>query len=472
MATIAPFRGLLYSASRVPDLEPVLAPSHEPLSDERLDALRARGPLGIVHIDQPGPDPEDRARAAAALSQWRRDGVLEQDARPGLYVAALRYRARGMAEKTLLGFFARLLIEGPDSEHVRCTEQPIEDEARNRAELTRALEAHVSPVTGLFEDPRQEISAVMDTVSRRPADRWASEASGLEVRLWRVTDAAAVHALVSGMKSRGIWILEEAHRWAAAREVRDALRAVEKDAPAGSRSHDHALAFLAPLESPGITLTPWHRVIRGTRRFNARSFAGGSAGHIFDVKHFAFEGFDNRAEQVRRRLREAAARGRTSIGLYCGGGEFALYLLRDHQLPDEAAARLPGRLRGIDVAVLDTVLLPLARTVAHTEEDGASLLHFDSVTEAMASVDAGEGSAALLLNPPGLEPLIALSREGLALGPRSTGLLPRVPAGLVIDPLIPADDVHAAPQPMPGPSPVEADEEESAGDQEPETSAS
>ncbi len=472
MSTIAPFRGLLYSASRVPDLEPVLSPAHEPLNDERLDALRARGPLGIVHIDQPGPGPEAHERAGATLSQWRRDGVLEQDPRPGLYVAALRYRARGMAEKTLLGFFARLLIEGPDSEHVRCTERPIDEASRSRARLTRALEANVSPVTGLFEDPGNELSAVMEAVSRRPADRWASEASGLDVRLWRVTDPTAVHALVNGMRARGIWIVEEAHRWAAAREVRDALRALEPDAPAGSRSHDHALAFLAPLESPGITFTPWHRVIRGSRRFNARSFAGGSAGHIFDVKHFAFEGYDNRAEQVRRRLREAAARGRTSVGLYCGGGEFALYLLRDGQIPDEAAAQLPGRLRGIDVAVLDTVLLPLARTVAHAEDNGASLLHFDSVAEAMASVDAGEGSAALLLNPPVRDTLIALSREGLALGPRSTGLLPRVPAGLVIDSLVPADDVHAAPRPMPVPSSPEADEEASGGDKEPEIPAS
>ncbi len=457
MAIIAPFRGLLYSASRVPDLAQVIAPPGDALSDPALASHRAV-PASIVHLDHPeGDAPQRYADAAGTLARWREDGTLEQDDRPSLYLAALRYTSRGMPEKTLRGLFARLRIEDASSPGVRAVEAAAEGLRRERRELTLALRAGISPLVALFSDPGGEVAADLGSPPRRPADLWAADETGLDIQLWRTSDPARMRRLAAGLAARRLWILDGQHLYEAARDVRDRMREEEGGAlPAGSRSYDHVLAFLAPMESPGLTLMPYHRVLKAARRFNARSLAGGMASHLFDVKHFSFEGFDNRAEQIRRRLREAAARGRVAIALYAGGADFSLYLLRTEDQASDPLSALPEKLRGMDVAVLETALLPLVRSIAHTEDEPSAVRHTESAERALAWVDAGEGSAALLINPPSREVLTGLADEGLTMPPRSACVLPRVPAGLVMDPLDPVADVHEIPPDRPEPDGAES----------------
>lgn len=464
MPIVTPFRGLLFSASRVPELERVIAPPAGSLTAEARALLQARSPHHIVHLEPPqgnGPtEPGRPEQAAELLAAWRREGVLEQDIRPAFYVAALKYRARGMPERTLWGVLARMRLgeSATSSPDVRLLEAP--DDAA-RAEILQwalALRTHVAPVLALHSDPGGEVARLLEDIGRRPADRWATDDSGLDLRLWRVADRGLVRSLGVLLEPLPIWIAEGVDRYAASRDLRDRLRSENSSpAPPGTRSYDHALAFLTALESPGLTLAPWHRVLKGARRFNARSLAGGPAAHLFELKHFSFDGFDHRGEQIRRRLREAATRGRIAIAVYAGGADFSLYLLAEHASEGVLAA-LAEPLRKADVAVLEVSLLVWARGIAHVEEGSAAVHLADSVERAMALVDSGDGSAAFLLNAPSREGIAAIAESGLTLPHRSITMLPRVPSGLVLDPLDPVDEVHALPEP-PQPLPSEDDAE-------------
>jgi uncharacterized protein (DUF1015 family) len=357
--------------------------------------------------------------------------------------------------RALWGFLARLRLEEPGAPGVRFIESVDAAVRQELFDTALALRAHVAPVVALHSDAAGEIARVLEDVGRRPADRWATDDAGMELRLWRVADRGVVRALGLALEPLPIWIVEGVDRYAASRDLRDRLRAEDPAAAPGSRTWDHTLAFLTALESPGLTLSAYHRVLKGARRFNARSLGGGPAAHLFEVKHFSFEQYDPRGEQIRRRLREAAGRGRIAIAVYAGGGDFSLYLLTGETSEGPLAA-LPGPLRQVDVSVLDASLLVWARGIAHAEGDAAAVRLADSVEKAMALVDAGEGSAAFLLNAPGRDVITAIADAGLTLPHRSVCLRPRVPAGLVVDPLDPADEVHPLPEP---PEPVPAEDE-------------
>ena len=112
MATVVPFRGLLYNASRIPDLKAVVAPPYDVISSEKAEILRARDVHNIVHADLPAGDPPAKyASAASLLQSWRAAGVIERDGSPAVYVTSQRYSVRGMPERTRWGFFALLRIE-------------------------------------------------------------------------------------------------------------------------------------------------------------------------------------------------------------------------------------------------------------------------------------------------------------------------------------------------------------------------
>jgi uncharacterized protein (DUF1015 family) len=442
---VAPFRGLVFSSSRVPELERAIAPPADTLPEESRASWRARSPHNILHLDAPEGDEAGRhALAAARLADWRRDGVLEQDVRPAFYVAAIKYRARGMPERTLWGFLARLLLDETNASGIRPVEASDTGARQALLESALALRAHATPLVGLYPDAGGDVSRVLETVGRRPADRWAADDAGMDLRLWRVADRGVVRTLGLALRPLPLWIVEGADRYASALDLRDRLLADDPGAPPGSRTWHHTLAFLTGLESPGLTLAPYHRVLKGARRFNARSLGGGPAAQLFDVKHFSFEGYDHRGEQIRRRLREAAARGRTAIAVYGGGADFSLYLLAG-DTSEGVLGALPEPLRKMDVAVLEASLLVWARGMTHAEDDSGAVRLAESVEKAMALVDAGEGSAAFLVNVPGRDALTAIADAGLTLPHRSVCLLPRVPSGLVIDVLDPVDEVHPLP---------------------------
>ena len=75
MAEVRPFRALHYA---VPDLEAVVAPPYDVISDEQRQEFLARDRHNVVHLTL--PDSEEQA--ARDLADWQADGTLVHDAEP------------------------------------------------------------------------------------------------------------------------------------------------------------------------------------------------------------------------------------------------------------------------------------------------------------------------------------------------------------------------------------------------------
>src|SRR5262249_36403372 len=140
MATVAPFRGLLYSPLRVPDLKQVVAPPYDVISPEKDEEYRRRDPHNIAHLILPRPEgDEDRYRHAARLLQsWQREGVLLRDERPCLYVVSQRYTVKGLGERTRFGLIARVLIEDDAAKKILPHERTMDAPRTDRTDLLKA----------------------------------------------------------------------------------------------------------------------------------------------------------------------------------------------------------------------------------------------------------------------------------------------------------------------------------------------
>jgi uncharacterized protein (DUF1015 family) len=448
VASIAAFRGLVYNASRIPDLKPVVAPPYDVISAEKAEELRARDPHNVVHLDLPEGDPPAKyARAAALLAQWREEGVLVRDEAPSLYVTSQRYAVRGMPERTRWGFIGLLRIEEDAAGIVLPHERTMDAPRADRRELIAATRTQISSVFVLYSDPAASISASIDAVAHRPADHWVSDEAGVDTRLWRISDPETLRSVREGLADHRILIADGHHRYAASRDARDRFRASAPGDPPGSRSYDYLMAYFSNLEAPGLTILPYHRVMRGVRGFDSSSLARKVEG-LFDLKRFPFEGFDHRAEQIRRRLREVAERGRLAIGLYAGGAEFALMVLKAGQESSPPFSEIPAPLRVLDVSVLQHGILEGALGItAEAVKAGGLVRYTEEVERAIDWVDAGEGQVAFLLNMPRREQLMAVADAGLQMPQKSTFFYPKVITGLVMNSLDPIDEVAAQPDP-------------------------
>src|SRR5947209_7786699 len=84
MARIRPFRALRYD---VPDLEAVVAPPYDVISEEERAGYLARSPYNVVHLTLPASEEQ----AARDLAAWQEEGVLVRDPEPSYWWLAQDY---------------------------------------------------------------------------------------------------------------------------------------------------------------------------------------------------------------------------------------------------------------------------------------------------------------------------------------------------------------------------------------------
>jgi uncharacterized protein (DUF1015 family) len=110
--------------------------------------------------------------------------------------------------------------------------------------------------------------------------------------------------------------------------------------------------------------------------------------------------------------------------------------LKDQAIADQALADFPGPYRQLDTAVLETLLLkgPLGLTDDDIDhQHGLSYSRTDD--EATAMVTGGEADLAFFLRPSPVRQVQEIAATGVNMPPKSTYFFPKVPTGLLFNPL-------------------------------------
>jgi uncharacterized protein (DUF1015 family) len=95
---------------------------------------------------------------------------------------------------------------------------------------------------------------------------------------------------------------------------------------------------------------------------------------------------------------------------------------------------VPVPLRRLDVVLLHRLVFQDALGLSPAQQAGPD--HLDYVKDEAGLLRGLETAACgVLLNPTRLDQVVDVSRSGLRLPPKSTFFLPKVPTGLVLDPI-------------------------------------
>ncbi len=266
MPEVKPFAAIRYDFERLGgDLSTVLAPPYDVLDQTNKDALLARSDHNIVAIDLPhippkSAGPPDRYDAAAKrLADWRSDGTLIREGQPALYVYHQRFEHHGETH-VRKKFIARVRLQPFSEGMILPHEQTFGGPKEDRLALTKATAVNLSPIFGLYTDPKQAIEAAFAaTVATSPAAIGSLE--GIENRLWIVTDPGVIDTVGSAMAEKKIYIADGHHRYGTALMYRDWF--IERQGGTIPRDHPahYVLFVLASMDDPGCLILPYHRVL-------------------------------------------------------------------------------------------------------------------------------------------------------------------------------------------------------------------
>lgn len=431
MAQIRPFAGIRYSKKH-PDISALIAPPYDVLDEAGKAKLQAKHPANIVSVDLPfvppksvGPD-EVYKLADATLQSWLKSGVLVQDARPALYPytqtydhAGKMFRRRGFITLVKLTPFGEDVVP-----HEKTYKGPIED----RLKLMRATQAQLSPIFGLFSDPRNEVTGLLYKNAGRP--ELTGTLDGVKNDLWSVIDAEVENQVIDLMKARPIYIADGHHRYTTALQFqRDAEQAAGGELPVAHPAN-YCMFVLVGMQDDGLLILPTHRLIGGLEGFSIDAFRAAVSTN-FDVTEssVAPERFDEHHQT------DPDAQAHT-FGLYDGRTR-RMYTVRlkNSDVLKPLEPNHSDDWRQLDVAILQRYLLD--EILQPKFAGGKELVKgYAADADAVApQVDGVKYQLALMLRPTPLAALEALGKHGEVMPQKSTYFFPKLATGMVLNPL-------------------------------------
>jgi uncharacterized protein (DUF1015 family) len=414
MADVQPLRALHYDLAKVGSLTDVAAPPYDVIDPEQRERLAAQSPYNVVRIDLPeGEDPY--AEAARTLDRWRQEGAVVRDDEPALWTLTQDYTAPDGRILTRHGVFARVRVEDYGPGRIRPHERTHPGPKEDRLRLTRATKANLSPIFSLYDDPSGATAAVL--AAAQPFGE-LTDADGTVNRLGRVTDPAAIESFQTALRPAELLIADGHHRYETAR--------VYAEEVGGQGEHRYVLMCLVALQDEGLTIFPTHRLIRDTTP-QTQEALGSTLRELFEVQ-----------EIEHTQLRPPDGEGPLTMGYIDSFFKRAFRLtLKDQASADAALQGMPKAYRHLDTAVLEALVLkgPLGLSeddIAHLRGLGYSRTD----DEALALVLSGRYDAAFFLRATPVQQVRDIASAGVNMPPKSTYFFPKVPTGLLFNPLL------------------------------------
>ena len=172
------------------DLDAVIAPPYDVLSDADVDALEARDPLNIVHVDVPRGGADRYDRAGPPLRSWIADGTMVRDDEPTFTLYRMRFTDAAGPARDLVGVLGGLEVVDEGAGGVLPHERTTPKASTDRLDLTRATDANLSPVWGL------SLASGLTALLAEPGEPiGAVTVDGVEHVVERVTDPERVAAI-------------------------------------------------------------------------------------------------------------------------------------------------------------------------------------------------------------------------------------------------------------------------------------
>jgi uncharacterized protein (DUF1015 family) len=426
MADVQPLRALRYDLGVVGSLQSVIAPPYDVIDAEQRAALAARSSHNVVSIDLPqaplGGDAYEEA--ARLLDLWKRQGAVVRDTTPALWALQQDYTGPDGRQLTRRGIFARVRVveygPGKIRPHERTHPGPKEDRLR----LTRATQANLSPIFSLYDDPTNAAwGALAEHLSTDP---WgiATDADGTLNKLWRIDDGAAIARVKMALGDTELLIADGHHRYETARVYAEEI--------GGEGDHRYVLMCLVALQDPGLTIFPTHRLLNKVKEPEVQQRLG-----AYLREHFEVTPIELSELRPPDDVHGDGVGGRLVMG-YLDSFHQQPYrlVLKDQAIADAALADFPEPYRHLDTAVLEALIF---KSVLGMTEDDISHLnglgYSRTDDEALQLVQSKEYDCAFFLRGSPVKQVQEIAAAGVNMPPKSTFFYPKVPTGLLFNPL-------------------------------------
>ncbi|MBA61894.1 MAG: phosphatase [Planctomycetaceae bacterium] len=438
MVQIEAFQGLRYDLAHVGSLSDVIAPPYDVIDPELQKQLYQAHPANVIRLilnrEEPGDDSgeEKYERAARALKQWQRDGVLSTESHASVYVYHQEFTYAG-SKFVRKGFMCRMQLEKLGEGNVYPHEETHSAAKVDRLKLFNATKANLSQIFGIYQDEDNQAQAILERVILGKTPLEATDHLGVIHRLWVVDDLRTIIELQLSMSDKAIFIADGHHRYETACNYQQQI--LDSGQLTDTHPANYVMTMCVSMNDEGMIVLPTHRLFKGLSAYDSATLIS-KIESDFDTR-IAGTGV-GLAESVWEQISLQDAQD--TIGLYCPVDETWVIATLNINGLEKLASVANDRTddwQGLGVSILHRLLVETSLGCQSLPKP--KYVHL--ITEVVDSLNAGTdddgevfGLAALVM-PATLEHIRNISKNGERMPAKSTYFYPKLVSGLVINSL-------------------------------------
>jgi len=409
MVGIRPFCGWYYDVGKVGDIESVVAPPHDVISDEEREGLYAKSEHNAVRVILP-KDGYDEAKEA--LDNMAADGAIKQDDKESFYVYEQEFDLRGKLTKRA-GLMALVEAKPFGAGDVLPHEMTFPEKVEDRLQVFWKTRANLSPVFSLYQGDEEVRRIIDETRAGEPRFEF-EDSQGIVNRLWPINDSEDVKDIIQRFKEKKVTIADGHHRYTAAAKF-----AKLDEAP----DSNYVLMYLVDIDDPGLKVLPTHRLLKHKITLDGIIR---SASELFDIMEL--DGIHELEEAL-------DGNGKYSFGLHT---KEKCYLLKlkdpaviELIIADEEGETKKSRdWKHLDVSVLRGVIFK--KLLGLSGELDGIVTYAKHKDDVIRLIDDGTYDLAFLLRHTDVGDVVRIVENGEVMPHKSTYFWPKPLAGLVI----------------------------------------
>jgi uncharacterized protein (DUF1015 family) len=437
MATISPFKGILYQTN-TEDINRLVAPPYDVVSKPERDAIVSGSAHNIFHLELPECDHatgcNDQYEHAHRLFQsWLKNGILEQDKNEAVYPYEISFSVNGEPH-IRHGFIARLGIEPWEKRIVLPHEQTFDKVTEDRMKLLAATHAQFSQIFAVYrnntrvtealrlmEDRKEKVFSVMDSMGNRHT-------------LYRLTDGHALAALSQAFAGMPVYIADGHHRYTTALRYWQAMQ----QRGAATRDTGFIATYLVKADDPGLIVLPTHRIITLRDQAEIRAFLTAlrkDIANIFEISSILLPQHASEAELAHLLGKHLfTAKGMPLFGIIAAdSGSMELWRLKKDSPGHKRLQELPATLAGLDVVAFNEIILDWCKKHLQDIDTKQAISYTADAAGTIRSLQPNQ--LLCCLRPTSVQDVLNVADAGLTMPHKATFFYPKILTGMVINQL-------------------------------------
>jgi len=431
MVEVIPFKGIIYNQKKIKQLDKVMSPPYDIISEKMQTELYKRHSHNFVRLILGKQEPNDNetnnkyTRAKKLLDKWIKESVLIESDKPAIFPYKIEYDIFG--QKSIMNGFFTLLKLDPNYKLIKAHERTLSKPKADRLNLLRACHANLEPIQLLYIDEKDKIRRLIDKSLNEPIINIKSY-DGFNHKLWRLDDEKLLAIIQNELKDKILFIADGHHRYQTAINYANELN--EKFGNTNKNSNfNYRMVILVNMLDEGLSILPTHRLIKKSDL--DIDFLLKKLDRYFIVEEKKVELSNINIKKVSKMIKnDLKTETEHKFALYLKG-KYYILTLKDESDMDDFAKDRSRTWRTLDVSILHKIILEHYMGINQDNiEDFVKYTREDE--EAIRLVEDRKYDLSILMNATKIDELKAVAEADEHMPQKSTYFLPKMLSGLVI----------------------------------------